>query len=131
MQTTVPVFSIQLSYSALLVVIAIILLTCMLRPCDIDYQLKDGHSKINQLLFMDDFKLYRRNDREIKSLVHTVQIFSEDIGMQFGIKKCATIKLQRGTVKHTEGIVLPNAQVIREVKEDGYKYLGVLETDQT
>jgi len=29
-----------------------------------------------------------------------------------------------------ERIVLPNAQVIREVKEDGYKYLRVLETDQ-
>jgi len=40
-----------------------------------------------------------------------VQIFNEDIGMQFGIKKCATIKLQRGKVKHTQGIVLPNAQV--------------------
>jgi len=59
-----------------------------------------------------------------------VQIFSEDIGMQFGIEKCATVKLQLGKIKHTKGIVLPNAQVIREVKEDGYKYLGVLETDQ-
>jgi len=79
---------------------------------------------------MDDLKLYGRNDREIESLVHTVRIFSEDIGMQFGIDKCATIKLQCGEVKHSEGIVLPNAQVICEVKEDGYKYLGVLETDQ-
>jgi len=59
-----------------------------------------------------------------------VRISSEDIRMQFGIVKCATIKLQRGKDKHTEGIVLPNAQVIREVKEDGYKYLGVLGTDQ-
>jgi len=50
--------------------------------------------------------------------------------MQFGIENCATIKLQRGKIKHTEGIVLPNSQVIHEVKEDGYKYLGVLETDQ-
>jgi len=50
--------------------------------------------------------------------------------MQFGIETCATIKLQCGKVKHTKGIVLPNAQVIREVKEDGYKYLSVLETDQ-
>jgi len=46
------------------------------------------------------------------------------------MEKCARIKLQCGKVKHTEGIVLPNAQVICEVKEDGYKYLGVLETDQ-
>ena len=66
----------------------------------------------------------RGNDREIESLVHTVWIFSEDIGMQFGTENCATIKLQRGKVKHTEGIVLPNAQVICDVKEDGYKYLA-------
>jgi len=118
------------SLPPLLFVIAIIPLTRMLRQCDTGYQLGDGHRKINHLLFMDDLKLYGRNDREIESLVHTVWIFSEDIGMQFGIEKCATIKLQRGKIKHTEGIVLPNAQVIREVKEDGYKYLGVLETDQ-
>jgi len=79
---------------------------------------------------MDDLKLYRRNDRKIESLVHTVRIFSEDIVMQFGIEKCATIKLQRGKVKHTEGIVLPDAQVMCGFKEDGYKYLGVLERDQ-
>jgi len=102
----------------------------MLRQCDTGYKLRDGHRKINHLLFMDDLKLYRRNDREIESLVHTVQIFSEDIKMQFGIEKCATIKLQPGKVKHTEEIVLLNAQVIREIKEDGYKYIGVLETDQ-
>jgi len=118
------------SLSPLLFIIAIIPLTRMLRQYNTGYQLGDGHSKINHLLFLDDLKLYGRNDREIESLVHTVRIFSEDIGMQFGIEKCATIKLQRGKVKHTEGIVLPNAQVIREVNEDDYKYLGVLETDQ-
>jgi len=40
-----------------------------------------------------------------KSLAQTVKIFSDDIRMQFRIEKCATIKLQRGKVKHTEGIV--------------------------
>jgi len=117
------------SLSPLLFIIAIIPLTCMLRQCDTGHQLGDGHGKISHLLFLDDLKLYGRNDQEIESLVHTVRIFSEDIGMQFGIAKCATIKLQCGTVKHSDGIVLPNAQVIREVNENGYKYLSVLETD--
>jgi len=48
--------------SPLLFVIAIIPLTQMLRQCDTGYQLGDGHSKINHLLFMDDLKLYGRND---------------------------------------------------------------------
>ena len=90
------------SLSPLLFVIAIISLRRMLRHWDTGYQLEDGHCKINHLLFMDDLKLYGRNDRKTESLVHTVWIFSEDIGMQFGIEKCTTIKLQRGNVKHTE-----------------------------
>ena len=77
---------------------------------------------------MDDLKLYRRNDRKIESLVHTVQncrssVKTSECNLKF--KKCATIKPQRVKVKYTEGIVLLNAQVIREVKEDGYKYFGV------
>jgi len=102
----------------------------MLRQCDTGYQLQDGHSKINHLLFMDDLKLYGSNDHEIESLVHTVRIFSEDTGMQVGIINCVTIELQRGKFKHTEGTVLLKAQVIHEVKEDGYKYLSELERDQ-
>jgi len=92
-----------------LFVITIIPLTRMLIQCDTGYQLRDSHSNINHLLFMDNLKLYGGNDCKVESLVHTVQIFSEDIGMQFGIEKCATIKLQRGKVKHTKRIVLPNA----------------------
>jgi len=106
----------------LLFVIAVIPLSRILRQCDTGYQLGDGHNKISHLLFIDDLRLYGKNDREIESLVHTVQIFSEDIGMQFGIEKCATINLQRDKVKHTEGIVLLNAQLIHEV--------NMLETDQ-
>jgi len=60
----------------------------MLRQCDTGYRLGDGHSKINHLLFMNDLKLYGRNDCEIESLVHTGRIFSEDVRIQFGIEKC-------------------------------------------
>ena len=84
---------------------------------------------------INDLKLYGKEDREIESLVytlhrHTVRACSEDIGMQFGIEKCATIKIQRGIVKNTEGIVLPNAQVTQDVKDGGYRYLGMLEANQ-
>ena len=59
---------------------------------------------------MNDLKLYGKNDREIESLAHAVRVFSEDIRTQFRIEKCAPIKLQRGKVKDTEEIMLPNAQ---------------------
>jgi len=58
--------------------------------------------------------------------VHMVTVFSEDTGMQFRIENCAAVKLQRGKVRDTERIMLPNAGVIQDVKEGSYKNLGVL-----
>ena len=46
---------------------------------------------------MDDLKLYAKNEKQLDSLVQTVRTFSEDIGMQFGIDKCALIILEHKT----------------------------------
>ena len=45
-----------------------------------------GREKTNHLLFMDDLKLHGKSENEIKGLVSTVEIFNQDIGMEFGIK---------------------------------------------
>ena len=55
---------------------------------------------------MDDLKLFAKSKKEINSLVQTVDIFTEDIGMQFGIKKCGVLILERGKVIRTDGIRL-------------------------
>ena len=36
----------------------------------------------------------------------------------------------RGKVKSTDGIEVPSGKNIREIEEDGYKYLGILKYDQ-
>ena len=36
---------------------------------------------------MDDLKLFEKSENQIDSLVQTAQLFSEDIGMEFGLKK--------------------------------------------
>ena len=33
-------------------------------------------------------------------------------------------------VKSTDGLQLPSGEKIREIEEDGYKYLGILEYDR-
>ena len=59
-----------------------------------------------------------------------MRVFSQDIGMQFGINKCAALVLKRGKVVRCEGIEMPNNQVIKSLGEgEGYKYLGMLEAD--
>ena len=44
---------------------------------------------INHLFYMDDLKLFARNDNELTVLLATVKNFSDDIGMKFGLDKCA------------------------------------------
>ena len=36
---------------------------------------------------MDDLKLYASNEMSLESLIQTARVFSDDIGMEFGVKK--------------------------------------------
>ena len=79
---------------------------------------KDGY-KINHLLFMDDLKLFGKNEKELESLVQTVRIFSDDIGMKFGLDKCAVMTMKRGKKIHSDGINLPDGSQLRGLGEEG------------
>ena len=53
-----------------------------------------NNTKLNHLLFLDGLKLYARNENRLDSLMQTVTIISKDIGMKFGIEKCALVVLE-------------------------------------
>ena len=77
-------------------------------------------------------KLQKNKDR--KKCQHcghkTVRIFSNDIGMAFGLGKCATIKMKRGKLVEMERVPLAEGNEISPLEEDGeYKYLGMLVAD--
>ena len=86
-----------------------------------------NRKKLNHLLFMDDLKIFAKSNREINGLVSTVQILTNDIGMEFGTKKCGVLVLKRGRVVSSEGVEIPNVERIKEVEKNGYRYLGILE----
>ena len=50
--------------------------------------------------------------------------------MEFGIKKCGLTVLKKSKLSKTEGIQLVNGEAIKEVCEEGYKYLGISEVDK-
>ena len=79
---------------------------------------------------MDDLKLFAKSKNQIDFLVLTVNIFSEDNGMQFGMKKCGVLTIERGKVIRTDGIRLPDGQHMKDIDETGYIYLEILETDK-
>ena len=37
-------------------------------------------------MYMDDIKLFAKNENELERLIHAVRIYNQDIGMEFGIK---------------------------------------------
>ena len=76
---------------------------------------------------MDDIKLYAKKERDIDSLIHLTRVYSNDIGMTFGIKKCGKLILNRGSMVKTDGLQLPTG-TIKDV-EEGYKYLGIMQSD--
>ena len=59
------------------------------------YEFSESKEKINHLLFMDDLKLHSRNEKGLDPLLETVCVFSEDIGMEYGIEKCAILVMEK------------------------------------
>ena len=63
-----------------------------------------------------------------------ITIYSQDIGMEFGIEKCTMIKIKKGKREMSEEIKLANEENIRTVgAKENYKYLAILKntTKQT
>ena len=58
------------------------------------------------------------------------EIYSQNIGMEFGIEKCAMLVMKSGKRQITEGKELPNKEKLRTLrKKETFKYLGILEAD--
>ena len=47
---------------------------------------------------MDDLKLYSQSEKGLDSLVQTVCVFNEDIGMEFGIEKRTMLVMEKGKI---------------------------------
>ena len=47
-------------------------------------------------MYMDDIKLFAKDEKELETLIHAVRIYSQDIGMEFGIEKCAMLVMKSG-----------------------------------
>ena len=57
-------------------------------------------------------------------------MFSTDIDMEFGIKKCGILAMKRGKIVRSERIKLPDGKVMKQVEQEGYTYLGITELDK-
>ena len=83
-------------------------LSLLSRKVKASYEWSRKEFTLNYLLFMDDLKLFGKNDVQIDRLVQTVFTFSEDIGMEFGLKKCGVVITKKGKLIKVDGAHLPN-----------------------
>ena len=104
--------------SSLLFIIAMVPLNHILRKCTVGYKISRSQEKINHLIYMDDIKLFTKNEKELETLTHAVRIYSQDIGMEFGIEKCAMLVMKSGKRHMTDGMELPNQDKIRTLRKN-------------
>ena len=96
----------------LLFVIAMMPLNHILRKCTAGYKLSKSQEKINYLMYIDDIKPFDKNEKEFETLIQTVRIYSEDIGMEFDIEKCTMLVMKIGKRHIRERVELQNQVVI-------------------
>ena len=107
--------------SPLLFVLCMIPFSLILRKAKFGYELGDKKTRIKHLLFMDDLKLFAKSNDQIDSLVSTVYTVSEDIGMEFEIKKCEVLvpkqaKVDKGKIR---SLNLSNGKLMKTADEEG------------
>ncbi|CAH2095620.1 unnamed protein product [Euphydryas editha] len=94
------------------------------------YKLKDK-TYINHLVYMDDLKLYAKNKNSLAALLHTTEIFTNDIGMNFGFEKCNILHMVEGRKidNQREGQFLLSGEEFKYLQDNqNYKYLGIHES---
>ena len=42
-------------------------------------------------MYMDDIKLFAKNEKEPETQIYAVKIYRQNIGMEFGIEKCVML----------------------------------------
>uniref|UniRef100_H3APX3 Reverse transcriptase domain-containing protein n=1 Tax=Latimeria chalumnae TaxID=7897 RepID=H3APX3_LATCH len=110
------------SLSPMLFLICLLPLTTLLKKSGLDFTIHNV--TISHLLCVDDLKLVK----DILALTKIVKTFSNDICMQIGLDKCATVTINRGQVVRGDSIKLPPDEVIDPLPlEESYKHLGILE----
>ena len=81
---------------------------------------------------MHELKLSGSNEKSLESLIQTVLVFINDIGMEFGVGKCVVLTMKKGKMANSDGIALPNETTIKGLKEgESFQYSGVIQAGGT
>ena len=91
------------SLSPMLFVLSIVPLPLILKKVNACYKWEKKEYKSSHLLFVDGLKLYVKSEEQTNALTRTVYVFSTNISIEFGIKKCGILTIKRGKIVKSEG----------------------------
>ena len=66
---------------------------------------------------MDDLKLFPKSGKLMDIFVRTAHVFSTDIEIEFGMKKCGIFTMKRKKLVKYEGRKLLSCKVMKEVEK--------------
>ena len=90
----------------------------ILRKCTAGYRISRSQEKINHLIYIDDIEQFAKNGKELETLIHAVKLYSQVIGMEFGIAKRAILFMKSGKRHMTDGMEQPNQDKNRTLAEN-------------
>ena len=112
------------SLSPLLFCLALAPIRNILRRNDVGYKIVG--KKVNNLLYIDDLKIYTKGRKEMERSRALIEEFSDDIKMSFGLEKCAVLHIKSG--KQIYSPEVKNIPILEG--DDSYKYLGVIQGNE-
>ena len=126
------------SLSPLIFCIAVDPLSKLIKKEKIGYSLSKSRKKedktqdqLSHLLYMDDLKLYAEDEKGLDILLGIVHTFSTDIGMDFGLDKCAICVIKKGKNIKSPDKEISEGKFIHDLEDDStYKYLGIEENSK-
>ena len=117
------------SLSPLFFCISLIPLSLELNSLGYGYKIRTEW--ITHLFYMDDLKLYAKDDNELEGLLRIVKGFSDDIGMEFGLSKCAKANFKRDKLEKSDHVRLDEETMIKDLEQEKvYKYFAVDESSR-
>ena len=72
--------------------------------------------RITHLFYMDDLKLYAKDDSQLEGFLRIVKEFSDDTGMEFELSKCAKVTFERGKLEKSDHVWLDDETMIKDLE---------------
>ena len=91
------------------------------------------NQNITNLLFVDDLKSYHRSEQKATVVLSKLKMMFKDIGLEWGINKCAAVHIKRGRLKTSGNNTMPtydDASIPLIGDQDHYNFLGRLQNTQ-